>query len=420
MKLKFKHVDIGFLIFLVLATQTIIPLKFLGFALAIIVNYKNLFNAKVHRLPLFYLSLIGYSIISGLLFYKSSLSYLIAIAIVILFWSFSLIFILQTIEFVKKNRLQKIHGTLEVYFIINVSVIALQFLFICLEYNTLNPFLATPAAGDYFKGIFDNSSVNMIIMSFFLMYWIYKGKYSYGLYAAIGIFLTSYMSGIVLFLSAIAVVIFISGRVSAKMKLYLSAAFIGMIGLYYYFSIDNFNYAYSYISRSLRFDENTPYKIISFYQTFIFLTNDLIQFIFGAGPAGFSSRVAFLVSGDYVSWYPESLIHQSEVFKKFHLGIWNFDFNNKFDNINSTANQPFSVYNQIAGEYGLIGLTFFIMLYLWYWVKRFHQLSYGKILLISLLGYFLLDYWFEYFSVVLIFELLMLADLKKFHQNISY
>ena len=70
-------------------------------------------------------------------------------------------------------------------------------------------------------------------------------------------------------------------------------------------------------------------------------------------------------------------------------------------------------YNQILGEYGLTGALLFAVFYLGYFLKHLRRLSYGRFMLIALMGFFLMDYWFESFSLVVIFELFLLLNMKE-------
>ncbi|XLS29271.1 hypothetical protein ACJD0Z_00280 [Flavobacteriaceae bacterium M23B6Z8] len=155
---------------------------------------------------------------------------------------------------------------------------------------------------------------------------------------------------------------------------------------------------------------------MSFKQTFNFLTDEIDNFIFGAGGGKFSSRTAFLTSADYVAWYPEKYKYLSNNFKSNHYSLWNSQLL-KTPYKDGTANQPFSFYNKIFGEYGLFGVVIFVLFYLGKLIKNYKVLTYGKIVLFLLLSYFILDYWFEYFTVIIFFELFINLDFKK---EVSY
>ena len=79
-----------------------------------------------------------------------------------------------------------------------------------------------------------------------------------------------------------------------------------------------------------------PFKIKSFRETFEYSTSSLKSFVFGAGAGNFSSRSAFISSGDYVNWYPAFLTYAHNDFQENHLALWNYDFRNPWDNNNNT------------------------------------------------------------------------------------
>ena len=406
-----KDIDYIFLIFLILLTQGNILFKVIGLTIIYIFRFNAIFY--IHRFNLFYLFIIIYHLIHGLLilFFKT-FSYVPNFLLTLCFWFFSFMSLNQITYFIKKSSLNEIQSTVKIFFKINVIVVFVQLVMLMIRFNSINPYLVTTSAGDFIKSIYSNSSVNLIIMSFFVIYFFVKKDWLYGLLATIILLMTTYMSGLVLFICSLLLGLFLFSRFKIKYKL-LAIFFIVIFGyLFAIISPNNVTYATRYINRILENGENVPFKIKSFWQTINYCSSSLSSFVFGAGGGNFSSRVAFIVSGDYVRWFPDSWAYASNQFLNNHLSLWNFDFNNPWDNKNNTANQPFSFYNKIFGEYGLLGFILFYILYLKYILDKWKGLNHTKLILISLAGYFLLDYWFEYFSVIIIFELLTLIDIK--------
>ncbi len=64
-------------------------------------------------------------------------------------------------------------------------------------------------------------------------------------------------------------------------------------------------------------------------------------------------------------------------------------------------------------EYGLAGLAFFICFYMAFFMRGWRTLSYGIPLMFLMAGGFLIGYWFEQLSVVVLFECMMLLDKKE-------
>ena len=411
MKLLTKNIDFIFLIFLLFITQGSLPLKIVGifFVLTIRANalyYLNSFN-------LFYFSIIAYHLVYGsLCILFESFRYLPTYFLSLIFWVVSYISLSQVLYFFKKHTTIKVVKTIDTFFLINISIVIFQFIDIMYSYGSLNPYGVSTSAGDFIKSIYSNSSVNSIIMGFFAVMYLLRKKWTKGIFAVIILIMTTYMSGLIIFTVSIAVSLFLFSKIKLKYKALVIISGIAMLSIFKRVSPDNVTYVSRYISRIIANDDNVPFKIKSFRETFEYSISSLKSFVFGAGAGNFSSRSAFISSGDYVNWYPEFLTYAHKDFQDNHLALWNYDFRNPWDNNNNTANQPFSVYNQIIGEYGLIGVMLFLFFYIGFIFKKWKKLTFTKFLVISLAFYFVLDYWFEYFSVIIIFELLVMLDIK--------
>jgi len=154
-----------------------------------------------------------------------------------------------------------------------------------------------------------------------------------------------------------------------------------------------------------------PGKVYSFKQTFYFLGSNFRNLLFGAGMGNFSSKLAVKMTGlELQGKYPIQYVYVSKPFVENHLYTILY-YLSKNVALHSVLNMPNSVYNQIAGEYGLIGIILFVVLYVGYWWKKSTRYGYGKYLIIVLLLFFGMDYWFEMASLTVIFELLMLMDI---------
>jgi len=156
-----------------------------------------------------------------------------------------------------------------------------------------------------------------------------------------------------------------------------------------------------------------PGKMISFFQTYNYLKSGKKNLLFGAGVGNFSSKLAFRCAGiENFGTYPAKFRYTAKVFEKNHLKTFLYYFNRDASK-HSVLNYPTSIYNQLLGEYGLIGAFLFIIFYIGYFIRRFRQLTYGKYLIIAVLGFFFMEYWFEMYSLIVFFELLMLLNLKE-------
>jgi hypothetical protein len=161
--------------------------------------------------------------------------------------------------------------------------------------------------------------------------------------------------------------------------------------------------------------EHTFGKLISFKETYAYWTSGAKPFLVGSGVGGYSSFLAERVSGinrdegsRLFTYLPE---YRSAEFQKDHYRIFEtiYSLPKAFHSIKHFPN---SFINQIFGEYGIIGVLLFLVTYVFFFLKRFRQLTYGRYLLLLMGGFLVFDYLFEYLSVVVMFELFMLVDLK--------
>ncbi len=156
-----------------------------------------------------------------------------------------------------------------------------------------------------------------------------------------------------------------------------------------------------------------PGKFISFLQTANYLAADPIHALFGAGIGNFSSKLAFRVGGaEILGRYPAQYGYRSAAFEANHWATFMHYYMLPAAE-HSNLNYPFSTVNQILGEYGLIGAALFLFGYVGYFMRRWRYLTYGRYLLPALLLFFVTDYWFEYFSLVIVFEIMMLLNIRE-------
>ncbi|MGE5106260.1 MAG: hypothetical protein ACM3H8_01855 [Sphingobacteriales bacterium] len=282
----------------------------------------------------------------------------------------------------------------------------------------LNPFSGEfkGATGDHIVGIFSNSSVNMIICTFFFSYYFFRKKRIHFIIAGIVAVLTTFMSGILLAVAAFVITLFFNSAIKLKYKLTGSLFLVIAYFSFLLISPENVNYTTNNIKSVL--SRNPPRKFTSFKQTYSYATSNVINFMIGAGPGNFSSRAAFVFGGEYVSWLPITMVYRSEAFEHNHFQLWNKEIlSHPYQD--GTANQPFSIYNQLLGEYGIVGLLVFIFLYIGYYLKKYSSFTYGRYLLVFILLIALMDYWFEYISIMILFEVLMFLQIKEIDEKIK-
>lgn len=405
-----KYKDVNWLLFfyLLLLTQGVFFLKFLAFPLFFFLN-KERFTivTMLGKQYKFYVLIIIYTILTSsvLLFVNLSIQYLVMILLGLVTWVLCLTNNLIINFSFKKKSLKKLYTTIDVLFDFNILVSVAQYVIMMVEYKTVNPFTSQlgTSAGDSIKGIFANSSVNMIICSFAFIFYYSNKKTVKAIFSIVVMFLTTYMSGILIFFSIFSAFIFFGSKLAFyKKALILFAAFL--IGTSFYF-ISKENIDYAIMIGNTVLEDVPPRKITSFEQTFQNAGSSISTLIFGSGMGNFSSRLAFIAGGEYVSWYPASLVRRSDIFYNNHFQLWNYEvLSVPFSD--GTANQPFSVFNQFIGEYGIIGTLLFLLFYVGSFFFNSLKSKYSRLLLFLLLGFMFLDYWFEYFSVIVFFELI--------------
>jgi hypothetical protein len=166
-------------------------------------------------------------------------------------------------------------------------------------------------------------------------------------------------------------------------------------------------------SRKNRSDVTLPGKVIAMQQTLSFLRYHPAKILTGNGIGNFSSKIAFKASGlGFAGKYPVRYAYISNSFLTLHLDVY-LNFFTRTAGLHSLINSPNSVYDQLLGEYGLLGLLGFFICYIGYFLKHYKKLTYGIPLLILMMGVFFLDYWFEQLSVVVFFELMLLLNIKE-------
>lgn len=162
-----------------------------------------------------------------------------------------------------------------------------------------------------------------------------------------------------------------------------------------------------------RYTTGLPGKLVAFKESFDFLKKHPGRVITGDGVGKFSSKLTFRATGLKIAGgYPQRMVFSHEDFLDNHFGLYTFFFT-KNAGSHSLLNSPASVYDQLLMEYGLLGLAAFFLLYTGFFLKRSAYLSYGIPLLAMMLAAFVVDYWFEQLSVVLLFELMMFIDIKE-------
>lgn len=155
-------------------------------------------------------------------------------------------------------------------------------------------------------------------------------------------------------------------------------------------------------------------KVLSMLETKQFLFSSTRNLLLGAGPVRFSSATAQKMAGfDSSRLFMNVLPHyESPLYRENHKLIIETRKKSSSEYF-SNANWPDSFFNQIFGEYGVMGFLLFIVFYVWFFVKRIRYWSYGFWLFLMIIPFAHLTYLFEPLCVIVFFELLMEADITE-------
>jgi len=165
-------------------------------------------------------------------------------------------------------------------------------------------------------------------------------------------------------------------------------------------------------SLSKLYNWKIPGKWIAAKQLFNFFQSHPTKILLGNGIANFSSRLAFKATLlNIAGRYPAKLKYINRYFLHNHLYVYLY-FHSQEQSHHEASNTPDTVYFQVMGEYGVIGLLLLLVLYFGFFIPRIHKMSFGLPLLFLLAGAFFAEYWFEQFSIVVLFELLFFLDMK--------
>lgn len=156
-----------------------------------------------------------------------------------------------------------------------------------------------------------------------------------------------------------------------------------------------------------------PGKITAAAQTFNYFVANPLQSIAGLGAGNFSSKIAFRAAGAGIRGdYPKNYVYINPEFMGNHFDLY-LSFFSKNAEFRSVRNNPYSTYDQMLSEYGIMGLLALIIFYIGFFARHYKQISYGLPIIMMVAGIFFLDYWFEQLSVLIIFELMLFLNIKE-------
>ncbi|MBS1509604.1 MAG: hypothetical protein JST86_02090 [Bacteroidetes bacterium] len=154
-----------------------------------------------------------------------------------------------------------------------------------------------------------------------------------------------------------------------------------------------------------------PGKWIAALQLVTFFKTHPNKILLGNGVANFSSRLAYKATGlNMAGQYPAKLKYIHPDFLNNHLLVY-LHYHALDQSNHEASNTPDAAYFQVAGEYGAAGLIFLAAFFLYFFRYTGRQ-TYALPLLLLLAGSFFAEYWFEQFSIVVLFEILLFTHIK--------
>ncbi|HQQ95911.1 MAG TPA: hypothetical protein PLX35_01550 [Cyclobacteriaceae bacterium] len=270
------------------------------------------------------------------------------------------------------------------------------------SFQSLNPYsVLGPAAGDNFVGTtFDWGIGNLVAikMSFmailFIPFWMTERNLKNSILLIILLVGWILPSAIyTLLLGFISIAIFFVGQELArvasvsKMRTHIffglvAAILMGLI--FVYTQQENVRYTVESLKQvytTLRNKDivQASRKMIYYRETLTELPAKFPRiFTVGIGPGNYSSRSAWLVSGDYLTVQPEYIsVTPSDIAKRYTIKLWGRRLiSDEFKGGGSITNQPFSTWLSVFAEMGLFGLIALILIF----SSIYRALSKGQVL----------------------------------------
>lgn len=464
-------INLSLLIALCLVAQHSFLVKFASIALLVLLNLGSFKKLNRREIPLFYALIAGLEVLKFIFLNEQyNLPHFLQFSMGMIYWVSAFLLCWLISYNVKQHG--KVPRTLQVVALLNLLFTLFQFIRICVIENTINPFNSGHnhpygiSTGDLLSGLFHGVHLTNAFVSLFLcLYFIYNKNHLYTFFTLLCLLLTGNNYATLVFALGAGILFITAGGKERRIGIGAAALFT----ILFYVIITPLNAEYmlekvAHISATLPnsrrvlekedaqkangefeiavADTSSPYdieakdakkvlvygtgadslfnfvaqsgKVRSYYQTKKFLLSSPVHFLFGAGMGGFSSKLAFNSSGVMEGSSLSKLLpkYETSYFKNNHKALYSF-LKTQHIMFHSESNRPFSVYNQLLGEYGLVGFLLFILSYLWYFMKRLNRRRFALPILVTLLVLLNIDYLFESLSVLLFVETLLFLDLKE-------
>ena len=369
-----------------------LPNKYIAILIINIVCFLDIINPKlkfpkiVKRIWIYFILLLIIMIFSFLIHFSSINNILWSI------FNFSPLIAVPLLLYKEHYNFSqdRLISSVKIFTIIQLCFMTIQYLNIAIQRGSLNIYSSSSGAGDLITGTLLNFAPPLVVtFSFIFLLFIYnifiqkKKNMKFLLLSGLMIMMPAMMSGIsVLIITLIIAIIllFIKHLFRLELsKLNIKLLGITIFGAFSLYLIQLQNILYGLRLVSLAITSQTFIKIRLIFNTFELLFSNPIITLFGVGGGNYSSRAAFMVSGEYLSYQPSFIpVTPSKFMLEYILSIWG---RSTYSTViggsigNSMVNEPFIEYCSIAGEAGLIGfiLLIFILLELVIFGFRFNN-----------------------------------------------
>ena len=477
-KKRKENLNINFSIFILvlIVAQHSFLIKFSGIFILALFNWRTILKIDIKNIPPFYILILLIEVLKFFILDPDySIGHIAQFLIGLIYWLSSLFLCMLIYAQVNKSDSIIIIKSLKAFTLINFCVSIFQFVKICIIEGVINPFNTGHqhpygvSTGDMITGLFGGVHLTNVFVSLILiLFYLHKRSTIFVFLSLIPFLLCGSNFGSILLLLCLVIYFIVS-----KQKIYAfkisSLIFLILISFYVIITPYNAHHTFSKIesiinkkptvdeeyqqdvdnstlisyktgTKSIKqldksqqetierlekrkeiilYDFNTVSgKITSYQQTINFLKSNPKYMFFGAGIGRFSSNIAFNFSGIVDNSAMNRLFptFQSALFEKNHKSIYAY-MKTTHVIFHSESNKPFSSYNQLFGEYGIVGFFLFLLGYILFFIKKVDKRSYSIPVLIALLFALNLNYFFEGLNLFLFFEVIMFLNIKEKIQN---
>ena len=275
---------------------------------------------------------------------------------------------------------------------------------------------------------------NMFVNSFFVVWYLFRGRWAAAFLASLICCLTTSNFANIIFVPVLLLLLFVLKQKAARLCILSCLSIFVCFNLFISWgnvkylreSMDNSaveNFSFDEIipgesdsAREMRYQRYLHYKrlarpngkVLSWNETWEYFTSSPRHALVGAGIGNFSSllalQMAHVYGRNHSRFYVRMPVYIHPDYRKNHLQIFK-DVYALPEGYHSTRHMPHSFPNQLVGEYGLLGVLFFLFGYVWYFLKRFPFRGYFAVIFVLTAGYLWFDYLFDYLSVMVFFEI---------------